>query len=340
MMTMEDIARLSGSSRSTVHAVLANKEWVSEATRKKILDIVARYHYQPNRLARALSRRATHLVALILKDIMNPFNSLVVDGVNSVLSAAKYSTLLLSTEDDHEREVQAVHAALSYQVDGIIITPQQVGVDLSHLWELTVQGKPLVTLGRIPGMRSSYVELAEEEAGRLATDHLLSMGHERVFMLRGPSTSVAAQGRLAGYKDALLSRGVRFDERMVVPAGATLREGRGAALQTLSGRDGGGSRPTAVVCYNDLVAAGVYRAAAELGIRIPDDLSVVGIDDIELASVFGPPLTTIAQPCFEMGKTMAEFLLAAIAEPEASPALSKSFVPFLIERGSVGRPRG
>jgi LacI family transcriptional regulator len=346
-MTMEEIARLSGTSRSTVHAVLSDKPWVSEPTRRKVLEVVSRYHYQPNRLARALGRRSTHLVALILKDIMNPFNSRIVEGINSVLAPKKYSTLLLSTEDDHEREVQAVGAALSYQVDGIIITPQQIGIDLGHIWSLIARGTPLVTLGSLPGMETSRAEFSERGAGRLAAEYLLEMGHTRIVHLRGPISSGAAEQRAAGFKDAVIQAGLHFTEEMIVPAGATMKDGRQAAAGLFPGSAGAAPQATAFLCYNDLVAAGVYKAAAELGISIPEDLSVVGVDDIELAAVFGPPLTTVMQPCFEMGKTMAEFLLAQMEGPETAksagggpagrPLFAKTFSPSLAERQSVRR---
>lgn len=332
-MTMQDIARLSGTSRSTVHAVLAGKSWVSEETARKVREVIARYGYQPNRLARALGKRSTHLIALILKDIMNPFNTHVVDGISSVLARHHYSALLLSTEDDHEREVQAVSAALSYQVDGIVITPQQVGCDLSHIWSLVSRGVPLVTFGALPGLVTARVEFAEKEAARMAVEHLLAHGHTRIAHLRGPASSAAAAERVAGFQEAILRAALPFDESMIRPAGATTKEGEAAALPLL--RD---ARPTAVLCYNDLVAAGLYRAAAALGIAIPRDLSVVSIDDIDLASVFGPPLTTVRQPCFEMGEAMAEMLLAQIeatAEGQPRQARARVFPAALIERGSV-----
>lgn len=340
-MTMQDIARLSGTSRSTVHAVLTNKAWVTEETRARVREVISRYGYQPNRIARALGTRSTHLIALILKDIMNPFNTRIVEGINSVLGPRRYSTLLLSTEDDHDREVQAVSAALSYQVDGIIITPQQVGCDLGHIWGLASRGTPLVTLGALPGIETARVEFDEKEAGKIAAEHLLKMGHTRIRHLRGPGSSGAAELRAAGFQEALLRAGLPFEAELIVATGATTKEGWFASSRLLRGA-GGGRReaPTALLCYNDLVAAGVYKSAAELGVPIPGELSVVGIDDIELAPVFGPPLTTIRQPCFEMGQAMAKMLLAqidSVGGPRTGPGFVRVFAPALVERQSVRR---
>jgi DNA-binding LacI/PurR family transcriptional regulator len=329
-MTMEKIARLSGTARSTVHAVLQNKDWVSEKTRKKVLEVVERYNYQPNRLASALGSKSTRLVAVILKDIMNPFNSLLLEGINSVLSVSGYHPLLLSTEDDHDQEARAISLAESYRVDGIIITPQQTGVDLRHIWNLISEKRPLVSFGRIPGIETSGVELDETLAGDLAASYLIRKGHTSITLFSGPPTSAAAQGRADGFKNALMRSQIRFSPEMIREVGATAKASYGVAREILSKAE---SRPTGIVCYNDLVAAGVYRAAADSGVSIPEGLSVVGTDDIEFSSVFGPPLTTIRQPCFDMGKAMAEFLIQEIEG--TTKTQFRTYKPELIERSSV-----
>lgn len=330
MVTMNDIARISGVARSTVHAVLTNKAWVSAEMREKVMAVVRQYNYHPNRMAAALVGQPTKLIGLVLKDIMNPFNSLLVEGVTSVLSQHKYSALFLSTMDRHDLEVRAVQAALGYQVDGLIITPIQLGVDLHHLWALREQKKPFVTFGRVPGMEVSCVRVDEERVGRLATDYLIEMGHRDIAFLRGPKSALPAQERLNGCLNSLLEHQARHEASWVVEAGSTLREGHEAALKLLNSP----RRPTAVVCYNDLVAAGVYKACRELSLWVGEDLSVVGVDDIELASVFGPALTTVAQPCYDIGCRLAEILLSQLANPSA-PAECETFAPRLVVRNSV-----
>lgn len=315
MMTMSEIARLSGVARSTVHAVLVGKTWVSEETRSKVMEVVQKYNYRPNRMAASLVGKPTKLIGLLLRDLLNPFNSQLIEGVQGVLAEHQYSTLLLNPLDRHEEEVRAIEVALGYQVDGMIIAPLQLGVDLQHLHRLRDSGKPFVTLGRIPGIPTSYVAVDEQQAAFLATEHLIQHGHRHICHLRGPHSALAAEERVTGFKNALLRHGLRFDETMIVDAGTLPREGYDAAMPLLSGQ----VRPTAVLCYNDLIAAGVYKAAAELHLSIPSTLSVVGIDDIELAAVFGPPLTTVRQPCHELGQALAQLLLNLLAEPAHPP---------------------
>jgi DNA-binding LacI/PurR family transcriptional regulator len=332
MITMNDIARLAGTARSTVHAVLTGKSWVSEKTKTKVMEIVERYNYHPNKMAASLGGRASHLVAIILKDILNPFNSLIVEGITGLLKESGYSPLILSTMDDHDTEVQAIQAAIGYQVDGIIITPQQVGVDLGHLHRLKETGKPLVTLGRLPGLETNYVEVDEEEIGRTAASYLLDRGFRKIVFIRGPRTSGAAKERVTGFKSELAARGIPANGETVVYGGATITEGYSASLSFLQDKT---ARPEAVICYNDLVAAGVYKACHDLDISIPEGLSVIGIDNIELAEVFGPPLTTIEQPSLEMGRKMAHILIEKMQDSESGDFQHVRLHTRVVERNSV-----
>ncbi len=308
MLTMNDIASLSGCARSTVYAVLNNKTWVSEKTRKKVQNVIDRHQWNPNRMASGLVSGASGLIALILKDILNPFNSLILEGVNSILQPLQYNTLLLSTMDEHDRELEALQIARSYRVDGVIITPQQVGVDMAHLWKIRESGEVCVTLGQCPGIDFSYLELDEAGSARKVVDFLAGLGHRRIGLLQGPSTSLSSRYREEGFMEGILTHRLDYRPEYLTPGGATIREGYEGAINLLAQE----KRVTAVVCYNDLSAAGVYRAVAEKGLKIPEDLSIVGFDDIELSSVFGPPLTTVHQPCFEMGVWMAEKVLSDI----------------------------
>ena len=338
MLTMTDIARLSGCSRSTVYAVLNGKSWVSEETRNRVRQVIRENRWEPDRLASGLVGGSTGLIALILKDILNPFNSRIVEGVHSILQPRRFNTLLLSTMDEHSRELEAVNIARSYRTDGIIIIPQQVGVDLEHLWRIRQGGEVCVTLGKCPGLNFPWVELEEARAAREVTEYLITLGHRRIGLLKGPSTSLSALEREAGFREGLVVHGVAADPSHIVSAGADLTSGYRAAAELLSRS----SRPTALICYNDLAAAGVYRAARERGLRIPGDLSVTGFDDIELAEVFGPPLTTVKQPCLAMGARMAELVLEELERKKGGVGPREPGNRFrgeLVVRGSTAPPR-
>ena len=338
---MNDIAALAGCARSTVYAVINDKKWVSEKTRSKVLDVIREYNWTPDRTASGLVSGTTNLVGLILKDVLNPFNSLLIEGVNSVLRESGFNSLLLSTLDDHEYEIRALAIAGSYRVEGIIITPQQVGVDFSHLWQIKEKGLPCVTFGNCPGIPFSYIQVNEASSVKKIVQYLSGLGHKRIGFLRGPETSLSAEERENGYRDGLLDEQLVFSPQFTVKGGATLREGYKGAMELFERFSGSRERPTAVICYNDLAAAGVYRAAADFGLSIPEDLSVTGFDDIELASVFGPPLTTIRQPCYDMGKWMAERVLSEIKMKRdglsAEPVIFK-FTGELVVRDSTAPP--
>ena len=340
MLTMNDIARLSGCSRSTVHAVVSGKSWVSEKTRNRVRAVIQEQQWVPDRMASGLVGGSTNLIALILKDILNPFNSKIVEGVNAVLNPLRYNTLLLSTMDDHSRELEAVKIARGYRVDGIIIIPQHEEVDLQHLWRIRERGECCVTLGRCPGLNLPWVELDEVRAVKEIVEHLVSLGHRKIGFLKGPGTSVSSRLREEGFREGLLAHGLSFEPSWMIPGGAELQSGYRAAAKIFAGK----TRPTALVCYNDLAAAGVYRAAAEHSLKIPADLSVAGFDDIELAEVFGPPLTTVRQPCFEMGSRMAEMILADIEKKREGVSREVpdhyQFRGTVVRRGSTAPPAG
>lgn len=312
MLTMSDIASLSGCARSTVYAVINNKSWVTEKTRNKVLAVIKEHNWTPDKMASGLVSGSSNLIALILKDVLNPFNSLLVEGINSSLRTSGYNSLFLSTLDNHDYEVQAVSMVRSYRVEGIIMTPQQVGVDLSHIWRIKESGVPCVSFGSCPGISMSHVQVDEMVSIKKLVEYLASLGHERIAFLSGPVTSLSATQREAGYREGIMSCNIKYVPEFSAYGGATLNEGYEAAIKMLRLFINKPERPTAIVCYNDLVAAGVYRAAAELNLSIPEDLSVTGFDDIELAAVFGPPLTTIRQPCYAMGIWMAERVLKEI----------------------------
>ena len=238
----------------------------------------------------------------------------------------------MSTADDHNREINAVNAAVSYNVDGIIITPQQIDVNLEHLWRLKEKNIPFVSLGKLPGIRTSYIEVNEFQAAESAVNYLVKLGHSNIVHLRGPSTSLAATQRAEGFRDSVIKVGKTFSKDMIVSCGSTTEEGRQAALKILSRKR---PLPTAVFCYNDLSAAGVYMAAEESGLNIPDDISVISVDNISLSAVFGPPLTTISQPCRRMGEALSSILLKTMAAEKSTPIIEKQFLPELIIRQSV-----
>lgn len=333
-MKMEDIARLAGVSRQTVSAVMNGKSWVTEATRRRVMEVVEAHNYAPNQHAVSLVGGSSSLIGVVLRDIGNPFYSQVALGIESVARAKGYSLLYYNTFESHATEVSAIQSALAYNVAGVIISPVLVGVDLKHLWDFRQRGKVLVSLDQIPGMQTHYVAFTNEEAAYEATQYLVGLGHKRIGYLGGPESSASNQARLMGFKRCLVDKGMSPDSAVIVGNATTPEDRNRAAHEVLSMEKS--KRPTAVLCFNDLLAISVYKSAHDLGMRIPDDISVVGMDDIEMAELLGPPLTTMRLHAREAGAAAAELAIEAIAssDPQKAPK-QRIFEPKLIERGSV-----
>ncbi len=206
-------------------------------------------------------------------------------------------------------------------------------MDLKHLWDFRQRGKVLVALDQIPGMQANCVAFTNEEAAYEATRYLTRMGHRRITFLGGPESSASNQARLMGFKRGMIDSGIVPDAGSVLPNGTTPDDRNRIAREALSRP--ATQRPTALLCFNDLLAISVYKNAHELGLRIPDDISVVGMDDIEMAELLGPPLTTMRLHAREAGAAAAEIAIEAIASRDTQNPRQRIFEPKLIERGSV-----
>ncbi|MBI2424025.1 MAG: LacI family DNA-binding transcriptional regulator [Candidatus Hydrogenedentes bacterium] len=329
-LTMSDVARLSGYSRLTVSLALGNKPGVSDRARAHILAISESHGYRPNLMAQALKNKRSNLIGVIVRDITNPYYGELIRGIERAAAAQGCVLLNMSTHESHDREVAALHSLSAYQVDGVILAPVLRGVDVAHIraWRRT----PLITVEKIPGAGIDHVRFDDVKGGYLATGHLLARGHRRICYLEGPPTAASSADRLKGMKRCLKDHGIPWTPAMSEPAGATVLDGYTAAKRILAQRK---PRPTAIFAFCDLVAAGAYKAAQALGLRIPEDLSVVGYDDIDLAPVLGPGLTTVRFGMDAVGEFVAEQLLGAIAAGKLHMGLKQFFKPVLVERDSV-----
>ena len=230
------------------------------------------------------------------------------------------------------KKIEAVNTFCSYQIDGLILAPVQLGVSLDHLWSLSQSNKPFVSIGKIPGLAVNTVAFDDEKASKIVTDFLIKKGHHNITFLTGPEWTIPNQNRIQGFKQILLENNVPFSENMLVQAGVTSQSGYDVALEILKNSK---RRPTALICYNDLVALGAYKAINMLNLHIPDDISIISFDDIPFASLLSPSLTTIAQPSYEMGVIAAELLLNQINSNEKQKPKETILTPELIERDSV-----
>jgi LacI family transcriptional regulator len=333
--TINDVARLAGVSKATVSAVLNDTGTVKTSTRDRVLSVIQSLNYRKSGPDGRGPGQQVRSLALVIKEIDNPFYGEVITGARVTAEEAGYTLLVVSSEGGHEAERRAVELLQRKEVDGLILTPVlDIDADLSHLFELKRRNFPFVLLEELRGVPASLIDVDNEEASRRAVEFLIEQGHTRIVHLAGPEYSSHSQERVDGVRRACSGSHVIFSDADIVRAGAHLEDGYRAGLEYFRGLPEA-RRPTAVTCYNDLVALGLCRALAELGIRVPDDVSVIGFDDIALLDYLPLRLTTVRMPKAQMGRLAAEMLIRHIESREALPPQKVYLEAELVVRDSV-----
>jgi LacI family transcriptional regulator len=300
-VTIQDVARASGVSATTVSHVLTGKRPVAAATRERVEAAVRELDYRPNHAARNLRTRSSHMITVIVPDITNPFYSLLTRGLADAVGG-DYGSYVCNTDGSETRERTFVADALARGVDGVVIA--SVDEDVERAASPTRFATPVVCLGE--SIDHPYVDrviAADADGSRAATEHLIEQGSRRVGMIQGSRHS--GQSRAEGYRQALEAAGHRYRPSLTVHGEWTRAGGRTAMLRLMRQK----GRPDAVFCANDLMAIGAMDAARELGLSIPADVRLVGFDDIEAASLVSPGLSTVANPAYETGAAAGGLLL-------------------------------
>lgn len=340
-ITISDVAKHAGVSTGTVSAVLNRRASVRDQTRSRVEFSIQTLGYEPSPSARQLGsgRRAHDVlergIGLVIKEMDNPFYTEVVIGARNLLTERGYLTFVVTSEGEYEREGHLLEAMRSRFLHGSIVAPVlHEQADLTHLFNLRRANFPFVLLEAVPGLQAPYVSIDNVQAAKMATRFLIDQGHQKLAHFSGPSYTLHSHERTQGFQQAYSESSLRFSPEMIVPAGAHMEEGYQAALayfQSMPAED----RPTAVMCFNDLVAMGVMRALTECGLRIPQDVSVVGCDDIPVAAFLQVPLTTVRAPKRALGRRAAEILLDQIEHPEPSFPRRVLLDAELVVRGST-----
>lgn len=334
MPTIFDVARRAGVSKSSVSRVL-NGGPASPATRRAVLEAVESLGYRPNVAARGLVTKRSQTVGFVLTDAADPYYSQVIRGVDTALSEKGYSLILCSTRWDNERELSYVRLLSEHRVDGLIILSGQTTANDAALFALAKEAeRPIVVLDRsLPDADFDTVGVDDFEAAAGVVRHLAKLGHTRIAHVTGPLNYHSGVRRLEGYKSAVAELGLDADERLIVPGNFTKRGGYEAAMRLFSLDP----RPTAVFAANDISALGVWQAARDAGLSVPQDLALVGFDDIELLTVADIPLTTVRQPRYDYGYLGTQMLLERIAEGRPARERRHVILPTeLVVRGSCG----
>jgi DNA-binding LacI/PurR family transcriptional regulator len=339
--TSHDVARLAAVSRTTVSYVLNNSDSgiaISDATRQRVLDAARDLGYHPNAAARSLRRQRAGVVGLVTYDTSNRIGSnafmwLVMDGVLSELGPTG-TRLIVEAADDAGPD-PCISLVREGHVDGLIVTGARP--ENAELRVLHADGTPIVLWGRLSGSDLPYVDIDNVAAARIAVEHLLDLGHTRIGCITNapPLTDTAAADRLEGFRTALESRGIHFDEGLVRSGHFDERSGM-AAMTSLLERS---QRPTAVFVASDEVALGALKAARIAGVEVPGDLSIVGFDDLAVATFVEPPLTTIRVPAREIGRLAASALMDAVTASTSLRETAHVLTTELIVRDSSGPPR-
>lgn len=334
MVTITKLAQLCGVSRSTVSAVLNGKSGVREKTRQKVLACIREQNYESGIIAKSLVGELSRMVAVLASNIGSPFHMMFFRGVNEVLGHEGYHILFHSVRHEDQDDPETMASLRAYRPAGYIILQGAEGLHAKHARTILDEGIPLVSETQFEGLETHSVGFDSRFAMKLGTDYVIERGHRRLGHMGGPSFSAGAKERKMGFVESLIEHDIPVPEAVIVDAGETSSAGYEAAIEVLKNPD---SRPTALLCFNDMVAIGVYRAAHELGLEIPGDLSVVGFDGIEFAEVLGPPLTTVSIFPKQLGRVAAELLLEIIQRDNRGGILTREIEPKLIERQSVRR---
>jgi LacI family transcriptional regulator len=313
-VTLVEIAQAAGVSVSTVSRALANSDYPLKAeTRQNILKLAEEMGYQPNLVARSLRASNSHLVGIIVDRMQSPFSALTVQGIQDSLRMAGYSISIAYSNRDQNLALEAINSFYSRQVDGIIILNSWLHTFNDPI--LAVQDRPFVFVNRVfSNCRQSCVGPGDHFGGQLATQHLIDLGHRRIGYINGIHDWIEAQNRFSGYCDAITHSGFTVDETLIRQGDWGVDSGYKAAQELLALKD----RPSAIFVANDIMALGAIYALQDAGLRIPNDVAIVGYDDRDFAAWVRPPLTTVQMPSFEMGQAAAKLLLQQLVgeEPE------------------------
>lgn len=345
-VTVYDIAREAGVSVATVSRVLNNTAPVKKTTRDKINDLIDKYQFQPNALARSLFKKETSMIGVILPDITNPFFPEVLAGLEQELRRKGYTIFLCDTvslngdyEEQYVRESQYLNLLLEKQVDGLVMIGGRINLakpDKRLVQEVAEVSKRLPLLlinGHLPGQRFNRICVDEKAGAVLATEHLVQLGHRDIAFVGGYRKMSNTLQRIQGFLTTMEKHGLRVRQEWMLDGGFSVERGKAFMRELLAG----GERPSAIFCANDLVAIGVMKEAYKAGLRVPDDVSIIGFDDIPFASHSIPELTTVSLKCYDVGKGAAELMHGMINKDK----IRRTTVirPELVVRETTASPR-
>ena len=331
MASLQDVAHRARVSIATVSRVLNKSQKVVPETRAAVEQALRDLGYRPSRVARRLRMKAgnAHLVGLIIPDIQNPFYAEIARGVEDVAYKNEYALLLSNSDDNLEKERFYLNVMRSESVDGLVLPPFDESD--AAVVEMVRSGMPVVCVDRsLARVKTDLVEVDNYRGAVEAVTHLLDKGHQNIGLIEGRTQVSTSRERRRGYLDALAARGIAARKELMRAGDFKQASGRVLANELLDLR----KPPTALFVLNNLMAVGALAAVHQRGLRVPQDVAILGFDDLPWAEALDPPLTVVRQPAYEVGRQAMELLLKRIAEPERPPVTVR-LLPELIVRKST-----
>ena len=341
--TIRDVARLAGVSLATVSRVLSDGDYpVSAELKQRVRDAVVQLGYVPNTVARSLRQDVSRDIGLVIPNISNPFYLQTMLGINDALNKKDYSLILCNTMRNAQQERVYLRQLFERKVRGIILSSVDENADIVK--EYGKKGMKFVLLDqKITGMESTGINFDSRAGARMATEYLISLGHSRIAFATMPMTRWTRTEMHMGYRDALVLAGLGYDSRLVYErmpeklaayADFELEAGKMIAESFLAD----GCPATAIVCINDMLAIGLIKTLKARGVRVPEDVSVFGFDDIPFASTFEPSLSTVHYPAIETGRLAAMMLMDTLESGSGEMPVSMQLAPSLVIRETVAPP--
>ncbi len=315
LITVKDIAGRLSLHYTTVSKALRDHPDISVETKQRVLSLAKRLHYHPNSVARSLKKQISSTLGVIVPSIRNDFFSAVISGIEEIAYARGFNTVVCQSNEDSKREAIHIGTLISNRVAGVLISVAQTTRSGDSLLMLSEQGIPLVFFDRVhDGVAGARVVVDDYGGAILAVEHLIQRGYKRIAHLAGPRHTTIGRERCRGYFDACRRNGLTLDPDFLVYGGFEEVDGT-AGLQTVFER---GAKPDAIFAVNDPVAVGAYHELKRRGLMIPGDVALAGFGDNQLASYLDPPLTTVRQSPYKMGKIAADILLREIENSSPS----------------------
>ncbi|EGR1072170.1 substrate-binding domain-containing protein [Vibrio cholerae] len=330
MATMKDIARLAGVSTSTVSHVINKSRFVSDEIAERVNNAAQQLNYAPSALARSLKMNRTKTIGMLVTTSTNPFFGEVVKGVERSCYHQGYNLILCNTEGDNQRMKASINTLLQKRVDGLLLMCSTLEGERLDVFD-RYPDIPIVVMDWGPILfASDKIQDNSLQGGYMAAKHLIECGHKEIGCITGPLIRHQAQMRYEGYKRALAEAGIAINPDWIVESDFEC-EGGYQAFEKLYER---GKLPSALFVSNDMMAMGVIQAASQRGLRVPDDLSLIGYDDVHIAKFMTPALTTIHQPKYRLGKAAVDTLLYRLENPDTTAQVVQ-LEPTLVARNSV-----